>query len=244
MSKTPQTHESLALALTRWLASIVALCLPISVAAQVSVQGLFFYFKPGEPPVQNVVVQNPSERSLLVGVEIIEIEAPGSDQRKRIPATDIIVSPRRFSLPAGSSRLARILLKAPASERERVFRVSFVPESADDPEEESSKAKKPSMNIKVLTGMGILVFVEPLQPRRGLSTNLEGASAILKNTGNINVYIDNIAVCPRKGEGECKKHPAKRLYAEQQMSIPLQPNHRLSFVRRYGDDSETITLDS
>jgi P pilus assembly chaperone PapD len=229
-----------------FLAILLALFLvaPQQLSAQVSVQGLFYYFRPGESPVQNVVVQNVSERSLLVGVDISEIQSPGTENRKRVPAEDLLVSPRRFSLPAGTSRLARLLLKAPPGDVERVYRVSFVPESSDDPEtDDNGKPRKVGMNIKVLTGMGILVFVEPSNRVRKLDAKVVNRQAVLTNEGNVNVYLDNVAVCPRQGKGECKKFPAKRLYAGQSIEFPLAADQQLTLMRRYGDEAELVTLD-
>jgi P pilus assembly chaperone PapD len=233
-------------ALSRLIPILVALLVvaPRQLSAQVSVQGLFYYFRPGESPVQNVVVQNVSERSLLVGVDISEIQSPGTENRKRVPAEDLLVSPRRFSLPAGTSRLARLLLKAPPGDVERVYRVSFVPESSDDPEtDENGKPRKVGMNIKVLTGMGILVFVEPSSRVRKLNSKVVNRQAVLTNEGNVNVYLDNVAVCPRQGKGECKKFPAKRLYAGQSIDFPLGADQQLTLMRRYGDEAELVTLD-
>ena len=170
---------------------------PNLVSAQISVTDVIMAFKPENRPVHNVTVGNSSDEMLHVLVEPVEVINSGTPEEQRISTQSLIVAPKRFSIKGKGQRSVRILLHKRPQDTEAVYRVSFVPQSVPPSEEQMQTLTKSgrTISLKVLTGVGMLIFAEPANRRPSLKWERIGDSIKFTNDGNINVRIRNPLAC-------------------------------------------------
>jgi fimbrial chaperone protein len=108
------------------------------------------------------------------------------------PSTAVTFFPKLVELPAGASRNIRIGFSGAAPrDVEQTYRL-FV--------EEMPNTSKPAGNaVAIRTRIGIPVFVRPADPKRSATIDgvtIEGGRVLtrVKNTGNLHVSVDNVAV--------------------------------------------------
>ena len=133
--------------------------------AQIFADKSIFYWSEASPPVRNLALRNSAEQPLMVEVKIVEVLNPGTAEEKLDDSEDILASPKRFSVPPKGERTVRLLRRGTHGEHERVFRVSFIPRASDDADENApgKTVAVPGTSgiLKVLTGVGVLLFTQP-----------------------------------------------------------------------------------
>jgi len=206
--------------------------------AQISVDGVIVYLSANKPPVKNITVSNSSPNAMLANVTAVKVENPGTKDEKRVPTDEIIISPKRFSVPGKGERTVRLLLKTPPTNTERVFRVAFTPEAAEETEE----AKPKSSHINILTGVGILVFAEPIEPTPALVWERSNNKLRLTNSGNINVVVDRLKACD-PDKNNCKDYDGKRLYAGNSLVLDVQNGKVLSLRKKERQTFSTVEIE-
>ena len=182
---------------------------------------------------------------MFVELKAEEVIEPGSTNENRILAQDLLVAPKRFSVPAKGERIVRLLRKAPLGAMERVFRVSFVPQSIERTEEEKAQAEIKGgfqTTLKVLSGVGILIFFEPENPNPKLSSERSDDKLVLRNTGNVNILLAKIKRCTKPGE-ECEEITPKRLYPGNSLEVGGVSGKVVTVTKRIRNEFSDETID-
>ena len=139
---------------------LVAPLLLTSVNAQATMQvgRNIIHFIPGQAPRIDVPVANPTDETLYVAVEVLEVRNPGTEAETRTPVTDarrvdFLVTPNRFIIPPGNRQLVRFVNTGGHSDEERIFRVNLRPVS---PPMEATRTA-----IRLVVGYQVLAIIEP-----------------------------------------------------------------------------------
>jgi P pilus assembly chaperone PapD len=209
-----------------------------SAKAQIFADKSIFYWASSAPPVKNLALRNSAEQPLMVEVKIVEVINPGTPEEKLEPSEDVLASPKRFSVPAKGERTVRLLRKGEHGKTERVFRISFIPQARDDETEGAQKSipiPGTSGVLKVLTGVGILVFSQPAVEEPHLTIERKENSVILTNEGNVNIAILKLRRCTKADEG-CEDIVPKRLYPGNTFVVPDTAGKVVFIRKRIGDN--------
>lgn len=214
-----------------------------SAFGQVSVDRVIIDFKPNESPVTNLVVRNSSPSVLYVKTESYNVERPGEADEKHVPTDRLLISPKRFSVPANGERTVRLLLRDKPGEVEGVFRASFMPVSDESGLEglSSGQQQKPGAILRVLTGMGILVFAAPRELKPNLTVERGPDRVTIANAGNINVFIDQLRICEAGGK-QCKDYPAKRMYPGNKIDVSVPADSTFSFRKYVNQEFSNVNV--
>lgn len=225
----------LLLVLALWCAT------PSEGLAQVTAETMILEFDSNARPVRNFVVRNSSDEAVAVRAIPYFVSNPGRPDEKPVPTEDFLVSPGEFSIGPNGERTVRLLVRKPLVKEQQAFRVNFVPIAKEDREGEQEK-KKIGMQLKVMTGVGILVFVNPPEKKEDLRWERQdnGSKIVFKNAGNINVMIDEPAACSSKDLQTCVplQPNSKRMYPQNVLEFSGVQGKILHFVKRIGDDQE------
>lgn len=207
--------------------------------AQVSVDRAVFSFAAKGDPVEDVTVTNSGSDALFVTVVPERILNAGTDKEERVATEELIASPRRFSLSAGGQRSVRFVSRIKAGSDEHVFRIKLLPQT-ESFEKQVAQGGKQTM-LKVLFSVGMLVFVNPLEPSVQLSWERKGDELVFNNKGNVNILLEEGTAClPDTSASECLKLPANRLYPGQSWTVPASARAVVSFRRQSIEGYETI----
>ena len=205
---------------------------------QVSVNRVIIDFKAGDPPVTNLLVRNSSANAMYVEVQPVEVQNAGEAEEKQVPTERFIISPKRFSLPPNGDRTVRLLIKSSPSDIEQVFRASFVPLEEESDFEAPKSAGKTAAMIRILTGVGILVFVSPAASHPDLGWERIGEKLRLTNTGNVNVLVDQLKACHGTNV-DCVEFQPKRLYPGNVYEVSAAETKTFTFRKKIGDSFST-----
>jgi len=232
------------------------LLLATSSQAQISVDNVILRFSAGQHPVQNVNVRNNSNKLGYVTVEVTSVTNPGKNEKAE-KSKDLIASPKAFSIEANGVRAVRLLVQSAPIDEERIFRVSFIPQDKGFGDEYVKTQSGRSAVIRVLSGMGMLVFVDPTKPVTKLDWTRSGDNLVFENTGNVNIYLADGVSCPPGSEktgsekntheknaeekavatakpDECPKLETKRLYAGQKLELQALSKSTVTYLRSDG----------
>lgn len=128
----------------------------------------------------------------------------------------VTVSPSKFALPAGGSRLVRVIaLGTPA--KEELYRVNFEP-VAPEADEERGPTEKIASNVDFALVWAPLVRVLPSV--RSPSMTVSGKT--LKNTGNVRLAVLEAAACESDAsDAKCDwKSVERSVYPGQTLELP------------------------
>ena len=132
-----------------------------------------------------------SEKMDFIKVIVKTIENPGTKEEKErdlIAGESLVVTPTKFGLSAGTTRIVRIINMAPP-EIEQAYRVYFEPvNNLDDSSDKDQKSK-----IGVNVTWGALVIVPPIKPIEDISYLPIGRQLV--NSGNVHITLSEIGVC-------------------------------------------------
>lgn len=210
----------------RWLALPLALLMPFGAAdAQIALSDLVVELHPGKDSRQDVEVANNGSDRAFVAIEPAEIVNPGTSAETRRPDPDpeklgLLVSPSRMILEAGQRKLIRFADIEPASDRERVYRVTVKPVVGEIAKEQSG--------LKLLIGYDVLVLARPAQPHSDIVFTRSADGGIFRNDGNVSVELASGRQCDASGKS-CSELPGKRLYAGAQWSVQLKSGMHAEF---------------
>lgn len=208
---------------------------------QISVNTVVMTMSPDKPPVRNIVVTNNGDEVLGVTVKTRKVIAPGTAKEQQEETSEILVAPQRFSLPGKGERVVRLLVRAKAEDNENTYRLSFIPETREDEVAQSQPTSSPKTALKILTGVGVLVFVEPPKVSSKLLWRRTGDKVVLQNEGNVNILVDEISICQQ--EAKCRDAAGKRLYPGQEYALQVSPSERLSVRKRVSENSSVAILE-
>jgi P pilus assembly chaperone PapD len=218
---------------------------PSEIEAQVSVDRIIFRFEYGKSPVQNVLVRNNGDEAVHITAISEIVERAGFPDEHRVEASNLILSPKRFSIQPKGERVVRLLIKNPtlSKDKEQVYRVKFMPQAQGFDESIVAERAGRKAMVKVLFSVGILVFDEPELLKPEVSWTREGNKIILSNSGNANVYLDEGKACLTKEEETCVPLASNRLYPENNLEV-IAPSdaHYVSFRQTIGAEHSMITI--
>ncbi|MBA3211381.1 hypothetical protein CBZ97_007050 [Salmonella enterica] len=131
---------------------------------------------------------------------------------------DLLVTPGRLAVPAGSKRVVRLVNLSPPLQ-EQVYRVYFEPATPGE-DTTLNNEKGISSRIGINLVWGVLVHVAPKNPRVGMQLNTEKRS--ITNNGNQRIVLSDIQVCRSQGKSEaCKSHlQTKTIYPGESFLVP------------------------
>ncbi len=214
---------------------LVPLYLADSCWGQVSLDRVIIDFKAGAPPVTNLTVRNSSDSVLYVRTQPYVVERAGESDEKLVETDRLLISPKRFSIAAKGERVVRLLLRDSSAEIEKVYRASFMP-VADEAGLEGlvDPNQKRTAVLRVLTGMGILVFLQPVTLAPQLTWERIGNKVRIVNSGNINMFFDQAKVCGAENQ-PCRELSPRRLYPGNVLEVDATPVESVIF-RKFAND--------
>ena len=195
------------------------LCLlPQQARADLVLSQLIVELNPARTAVADIDVWNDSPDRAYVAAEPREILSPGTPAQgaRKDPDPEklgLLVAPARMILEPGQHKLLRIAAIGPASDRERVYRLTVKPEAG--------RLQSDKSGLKLLVGYDLLVLVRPADPHPHVSAIRSGRSITFSNDGNVSVELADGRQCQSPGK-ECTPLPGKRLYSGAQWTEPLK----------------------
>jgi len=180
---------------------------------------------------RDVDVWNNGTEVLYIQVEVSEVIDPASPNEARRKLKDprtaeILVSPSRMALAPNERKLLRVVVREPAIERDRVYRVSLIPK--ENPVESDE-----SLAVKVLVGYELLLIVRPPNPDPGLQIERNGRELRFANTGNSSILILKLTHCEPEPVG-CADLPGNRLYAGEVWRVELPGDGPVKVFKSFG----------
>lgn len=113
-------------------------------------------------------------------------------------ATGLVVMPPKFALPAGSSKMVRLVSMDPVQE-ETTWRVKFEAVPQLDDEATADKNIKTQLTLNLI--WGVLVSVPPAHPQLKMSLQTAGQ---IRNEGNQRFKILKVGLCKKaQAEKDC-----------------------------------------
>lgn len=188
------------------------------------------------PLREDIQARNEGDQPLYVSVEPFLVVDPGGEKPEKRAIADpdqlgLLVTPRRFVLAPGAYRSIRVAALSPATEADRVYRITIKPEVGELRSDQSL--------LNVVVGYDVLAMVRPA----GAKAQLEGARRdgvlTIHNRGNTNALFFRGRACDAQGV-QCRDLPARRLYAGARWSLPLEAGD--AQVEYHVDDGARITV--
>ncbi len=195
----------------------------------------------GGRPVENLLVKNTSGSPLSLSANAMKVEDAGQPNEKKSQTTELLVSPKYFSLDPGEQRAVRIVLRSRPQQTEAIYRVNLVPAGESFTQQTVRMSVGGEDSFNAVMGLGVLVAAEPSVTRAALSWKRDGDSLIFRNDGNVNVLLDKIYLCLEE-EARCISLPTSRLYPERTLVLKVPPASSLRFLKWIGGDFEQVAI--
>lgn len=154
-------------------------------------------------------VRNLGDETAFVKITLAEIiyDADGVPKERELPeegVRQLVTSPSRLIIPAGGMQATRFIYMG-VRERERYFRVRFVPVKPQDDEiTELPPQQQISAGVNIMTGFGTILFVAPKETRYDTRIDRENGVLYVENRGNATVILDYLEQCDKK-ERSCSQ---------------------------------------
>lgn len=137
----------------------------------------------------------------FIKVTVKAIENPGTKEEKErdlIAGESLVVTPAKFGLSAGTTRIVRLVNMVPP-ESEQAYRVYFEPVSSL--EDAPNDAQKNQIGVNI--AWGALVIVPPVKPVEDISYMPVGRQLV--NNGNVHIKLSEVGVCKSSSDSNnCK----------------------------------------
>ncbi|MFM1848285.1 MAG: hypothetical protein RL417_1759 [Pseudomonadota bacterium] len=198
---------------------------------QVTVNNILLNFPSGQRPIQNVTVGNSSDNPAYVVASLERVVDPESGGNKAEPSEDILISPKAFSIEPRGQRAVRFLLRNPPKDKEVVYRALFTPQDRGFGQEAKHNIQGRVASIRVLTGMGVLLFVEPPKPLGELHWIRTKDSIVFNNRGNVHVELGEGKACL---SSDCVPLERKRVYSGATFEVKTPGDRLVTYLARTG----------
>jgi hypothetical protein len=202
-------------------------------------------------------VFNGGDSTAFVKVNILEIlfaadgttqEVPLKTQADGTARDGLMASPARLIVPANGMQGTRLLYMG-ERERERYFRVRFVPvvpekedEFAVSSEERDEYKKTLSAGVNVLAGYGAVFFVRPKDARFDSVIDNAAGNYRIRNNGNTVVVIDEFKDCSIKNEQDCQPTTKHHILAGRTFEFEKQAGREYHFTLVEGEKSKKLDV--
>ena len=241
----------------RW-ALLFAGWLPLlaNAAPQINVGTVYDYLV-GDKSTYLKRVFNGGDATAFVKVNILEIiydadgtmrEMPLANQAEMNARDGLMASPARLIVPASGMQGTRLVFMG-EREKERYFRVRFVPvvpeqedEFAVSAEERDEYKKGLSAGVNVLAGYGTVFFVRPTETRFDSAVNDGPGQYRIHNQGNSVVVIDEFRDCSAKNENECQPTTKHHILPGRTFEFDKQSGREYRFTMIEGKATKVVEL--
>lgn len=202
-------------------------------------------------------VFNGGDATAFVKVNILEIiydadgtsrEIPLATQADTAARDGLMASPARLIVPANGMQGSRLVFMG-EREKERYFRVRFVPvvpekedEFAVSAEEREEYKKGLSAGVNVLAGFGTVFFVRPAQTRFDSAIDDGPGQYRMRNQGNSVVVIDEFRDCAVKDENDCQPTTKHHILPGRTFEFEKQRGRAYSFTLIEGKATKVMEL--
>jgi hypothetical protein len=202
-------------------------------------------------------VFNGGDATAFVKVNILEIvydadgtsrEIPLMTQAESAARDGLMASPARLIVPANGMQGSRLVFMG-EREKERYFRVRFVPvvpekedEFAVSAEEREAYKKDLSAGVNVLAGYGTVFFVRPAQTRFDSVIDDGPGQYRIRNQGNSVVVIDEFRDCSVKSENDCQPTTKHHILPGRTFEFDKQSGREYQFTMIEGKATKVLEL--
>jgi len=202
-------------------------------------------------------VFNGGDSTAFVKVNILEILYDAEGNPREVPLNNqvdagardgLMASPARLIVPANGMQGTRLLFMG-ERDRERYFRVRFVPvmpeqedEFAVSSEEREDYKKSLSAGVTVLAGYGAVFFVRPKDTRFDSMIENDASHYRIHNNGNSVVVVDEFKDCSIKNEQECQPTTKHHILAGRTFQFEKQAGREYRFTMFEGSKERKITV--
>lgn len=220
---------------TRLLLLVCLFSLPAH--AEFIVSSAIVEFTSDQPKQQDIELVSRSESDDYIVAEISEIIHPGLKDEMPFAIEDpadgnLLVTPNKAVLAAGTRKLLRFVCLKPLDEQERIYRVAVKPVIRG-----IEGARK--IGLKVLIGYEVLVIMRPAQIRSDFQVTRRGRQLAIANRGNSNVLLQNGSQC--EASQQCPLPASVRVYAGQTAELTLPQDKPVTYTVWDGIESKDIT---
>lgn len=219
--------------------------------------GVVYDYLDGDKSTYLKRVFNGGDSTAFVKINILEIVYDADGTSREIPLTTqadasardgLMASPARLIVPANGMQGTRLLYMG-EREKERYFRVRFVPvvpetedEFAVTAEEREDYKKGLSAGVNVLAGYGTIFFVRPKETRYDSVINDSPGKYEIRNNGNTVVVIDEFKDCSVKKETECQPTTKHHIMAGKTFQFEKQAGREYRFTMIEGSATKKLEV--
>ena len=219
--------------------------------------GVVYDYLDGDKSTYLKRVFNGGDSTAFVKINILEIvydadgtarEIPLQNQTDGASRNGLMASPARLIVPANGMQGSRLLYMG-EREKERYFRVRFVPvvpekedEFAVSAEEREDYKKGLSAGVNVLAGYGTVFFVRPKETRFDSVINDGPGKYEVRNNGNSVVVIDEFKDCSIKSESDCQPTTKHHILAGRTFQFEKQAGREYRFTMIEGASTKKLEI--
>lgn len=229
-------------------------CLTAQAGPQINVGTVYDYLDADKSTYLKRVF-NSGDATAFVKVNVLEIVygADGTSQEIAVEnAADgasrngLMASPARLIVPAQGMQGTRLLYMG-ARDRERYFRVRFVPvvpEKEDEfvvtNEEREDYKNSLSAGVNVMTGFGTIFFVRPKDARFDTVVNDSANHYELRNNGNTVIIVDEFKSCSLTMDSDCGATTKHHVLAGKSFAFDKEKGREYRFFLIEGADKKAL----
>ena len=233
-------------------------CMPANAGPQINVGTVYDYLDADKSTYLKRVF-NSGDSTAFVKVNVLEIVYDADGTPKEVPvetATDgasrngVMASPARLIVPAQGMQGTRLLYMG-ERDRERYFRVRFVPvvpekedEFAVSAEEREAYKENLTAGVNVMTGFGTVFFVRPKNSRFDSVIDDSAGVYRVRNNGNTVVVVDEFRNCSLKKETECEPTTKHHILAGKTFEFEKKPGREYRFNLVEGANKKALRIAS
>ncbi|MDQ0122541.1 hypothetical protein J2W17_001486 [Pseudomonas lini] len=239
-----------------WMCLFCMYSLTVQAGPQINVGTVYDYLDADKSTYLKRVF-NSGDSTAFVKVNVLEIVYDADGLPKEIPvetAADgasrngVMASPARLIVPAQGMQGTRLLYLG-ERDRERYFRVRFVPvvpekedEFAVSAEEREDYKKNLSAGVNVMTGFGTVFFVRPKDARFETAVNDTADRYELRNNGNTVVIVDEFKSCSLSNEADCGATTKHHVMAGKTFGFDKEKGREYRFFLIEGDNKKVLKI--
>ncbi|WP_073524318.1 pilus assembly protein [Pseudomonas fluorescens] len=206
-------------------------------------------------------VFNGGTSTAFIKVNVLEIIYNADGTSKEVPVASLtdekgattsrdglMASPARMIVPANGRQGTRLLYMG-ARDKERYFRVRFipvVPEKSDDfavtDQERSDYKDSLAAGVNIMAGYGTVFFVRPKDTRFDTQITQTDSQYKLRNAGNSVVVLDEFRDCAKAKKSDCLPTTKHHILPGRELVFEKKPDRQFSFQKVEGRDKKLMTV--